>query len=88
MIFGYLWIIYVCISRINDPGAHIWWVHGFAYKIGYDITREGANKLSPGWEGPFRVTEVCQPGCVCLAMNYEEPLLNPWNIEHLHQFDP
>jgi hypothetical protein len=22
------------------------------------LTREGANKLSPGWEGPFRVTQV------------------------------
>jgi hypothetical protein len=25
------------------------------------LTREGANKLSPGWEGPFRVTQVCHP---------------------------
>jgi hypothetical protein len=32
-----------------------------------DINREGMNKLSPNWEGPFRVTQVCQPGCVCLA---------------------
>jgi hypothetical protein len=31
------------------------------------LTREGANKLSPGWEGPFLVTQVSCPGCVCLA---------------------
>jgi hypothetical protein len=32
------------------------------------LTREGANKLSPGWEGPFRVTQVCHPRSVRLAM--------------------
>jgi hypothetical protein len=37
------------------------------------LTREGANKLSPGWEGPFRVTQVCCPGCVCLATKDGEP---------------
>jgi transposase InsO family protein len=45
------------------------------------LTREGANKLSPGWEGPFRVTQVCRHGCVLLAMEDGEPLHNPWNIE-------
>jgi hypothetical protein len=52
------------------------------------ITWEFANKLSPSWEGPFRVTDVCRPECVCLAMEDGEPLLNPWNIEHLHKFYP
>jgi hypothetical protein len=52
------------------------------------LTREGANKLSPGWEGPFRVTQVCRPICVCLATEDGEPLHNPWNIEHLHKFYP
>jgi hypothetical protein len=52
------------------------------------LTREGANKLSPGWEGPFRVTQVCRPGYVHLATEDREPLPNPWNIEHLHKFYP
>jgi hypothetical protein len=44
------------------------------------LTREGANKLSPGWEGPFCVTQVCRLGCVRLATEDGEPLHNPWNI--------
>jgi hypothetical protein len=47
---------------------------------------EGMNKLSPYWEGPLRVTQVCQPGCVCLAMEEGELVPCPWNIEHLRKF--
>jgi hypothetical protein len=52
------------------------------------LTREGANKLSLCWEGPFRMTQVCRPGCVRLATEDGEPLHNPWNIEHIHKFYP
>jgi hypothetical protein len=52
------------------------------------LTRVGANKLSPGWEGPFRVTQVCHPGCVRLAMEDGEPLPNLWNIDYLRKFYP
>jgi hypothetical protein len=31
------------------------------------LSREGVNKLSPCWEGPYRVTQVCRHGCVRLA---------------------
>jgi hypothetical protein len=31
------------------------------------LNREGLHKLSASWEGPFKVTEVCRPGCVHLA---------------------
>jgi hypothetical protein len=47
---------------------------------------EGMNKLSPSWEGPLRVIQVCRPGCVRLAMEDEEPVPRPWNIEHLCKF--
>jgi hypothetical protein len=47
---------------------------------------EDMNKLSPSWEGPFRVTQVCRPGCVRLATDDGEPVPHPWNIEHLHKF--
>jgi hypothetical protein len=36
MIFGYLWTLYVRMCGINDPRAYMWWVLGFACKIGYD----------------------------------------------------
>jgi hypothetical protein len=52
------------------------------------LTREGANKLSPNWEGPFRVTQVYRPGCVYMATEDGEPLPNLWNIEHLCKFYP
>jgi hypothetical protein len=52
------------------------------------LSQEGANKLSPGWEGPFGVTQVSSLGCVRLAMEDGESLPNPWNMEHLHKFYP
>jgi hypothetical protein len=41
------------------------------------LNREGLHKLSPSWEGPFKVMEVCRPGCVLLATTKGEPLPNP-----------
>jgi hypothetical protein len=42
------------------------------------LNREGMNKLSPSWEGPFQVTRVCCPGCVRLATGDGEPVPRPW----------
>jgi hypothetical protein len=50
------------------------------------LSREGMNKLSPGWEGPFRVNRVCRPGCVRLTTEDGEPVPHPWNIEHIRKF--
>jgi hypothetical protein len=52
------------------------------------LNREGLHKLSPSWEGPFKVTEICRPGCVRFATTEGVPLPNPWNIEHLRKFYP
>jgi hypothetical protein len=52
------------------------------------LNREGLHKLSPSWEGPFKVTEVCRPGCVHLATTEGVSLPNPSNIEHLYKFFP
>jgi hypothetical protein len=52
------------------------------------LNREGLHKLSPSWEGPLKVTEICRPGCVRLAITEGVPLPNPWNIEHLRKFYP
>jgi hypothetical protein len=52
------------------------------------LNREGLHKLPSSWEGPFKVTEVCRPGCVRLATTEGVPLPNPWNIERLRKFFP
>jgi hypothetical protein len=52
------------------------------------LSREGTNKLSPYWEGPYRVTQVCQPGCVRLTTEEGEPVPRSWNIEYLRKFYP
>nr|ABA93826.2 retrotransposon protein, putative, unclassified [Oryza sativa Japonica Group] len=51
-------------------------------------TRAGLSKLSPIWEGPYRVIGVPRPGSVRLATGDGIELPNPWNIEHLRRFYP
>nr|ABA99479.1 retrotransposon protein, putative, unclassified [Oryza sativa Japonica Group] len=51
-------------------------------------TRAGLSKLSPVWEGPYRVIGVLRPGSVRLATGDGTELPNPWNIEHLRRFYP
>nr|AAT44202.1 putative polyprotein [Oryza sativa Japonica Group] len=51
-------------------------------------TRAGLSKLSPMWEGPYRVIGVPRPGSVRLATGDGTELPNPWNIEHLCRFYP
>jgi hypothetical protein len=46
------------------------------------LNREGLHKLSPSWEGPFKVTEVCRPGSTRLSTTEGVPLPNPRNIEY------
>ena len=50
------------------------------------LNREGCHKLSPSWEGPFRVYELSRPGCFHLATEDGTLLPNLWNIEHLRKF--
>nr|CAD41709.2 OSJNBa0010D21.11 [Oryza sativa Japonica Group] len=51
-------------------------------------TRAGLSKLSPMWEGPYRVVGVPRPGSIRLATGDGTELPNPWNIEHLRRFYP
>nr|BBF89922.1 putative GAG-POL precursor, RIRE2 [Oryza sativa f. spontanea] len=51
-------------------------------------TRAGLSKLSPMWEGPYRVIGVPRLGSIRLATGDGTELPNPWNIEHLRRFYP
>ena len=46
----------------------------------------GLNKLSPKWEGPYRVVQVTRPGSVRLETEDGVPVRNSWNIEHLRKY--
>jgi transposase InsO family protein len=52
------------------------------------LSREGLHKLSPMWEGPFKVTHIARPGSAWLETAEGEPVGNPWNIAHLRKFYP
>ena len=52
------------------------------------LSREGLHKLSPMWEGPFKVVHVSRPGSVRLETPEGVPIQNAWNIQHLRRFYP
>ena len=49
---------------------------------------KNSNKLTPKWEGPYRVIQVTRPGTVRLETEDAVPVSNSWNIEHLRKFYP
>ena len=52
------------------------------------LSREGLHKLSPMWEGPFRVVHISRPGAVRLETQEGTPIQNARNIQHLRKFYP
>ena len=48
----------------------------------------GRNKMSPKWEGPYRVTRVSMPGAVRLETEDGKVVSNSWNIALLKKFYP
>ena len=52
------------------------------------LSREGLHKLSPMWEGPFRVAHVSRPGAARMETQDGFPIQNAWNIQHLRKFYP
>ena len=66
-------------------------VHARCFEEGDLVLRrvqsaKGTNKLSPKWEGPYRVVRVTRPGAVRLETGDGIQLQNSWNIEHLRKF--
>ena len=52
------------------------------------LSREGLHKLSPMWEGPFKVVHVSRLGSERLETQEGVPIPNTWNIQHLRRFYP
>ena len=48
----------------------------------------GRHKLTPPWEGPYKIAEVLKPGTYKLANKKGEVYTNAWNIQQLHRFYP
>ena len=68
-------------------------VHARSFEEGDLILRrvqsaKNSNKLTPKWEGPYRVIRVTRPGAVRLETENAVPVSNSWNIEHLRKFYP
>ena len=49
---------------------------------------KNSNKLTPNWEGPYRVIRVTRPGAIRLETEDGIPVSNSWNIKHLRKFYP
>ena len=49
---------------------------------------KGTNKLTPKWEGPYRVARATRPSAIRLDTEDGIKVLNSWNIEHLRKFYP
>ena len=52
------------------------------------LSTEGLHKLSPMWEGPFKVVHISRSGAVRLETKDGVPIQNVWNIQHLRKFYP
>ena len=52
------------------------------------LSREGLHKLSPMWEGPFKVVHVSRTSAAHLATQDGVPVQNAWNMQHLWKFYP
>ena len=68
-------------------------VHARSFEEGDLVLRhvksaKNTNKLTPKWEGPYRVIRVTRPGAVRLETEDAIPVSNSWNIEHFCQFYP
>ena len=66
-------------------------VHAWCFKEGDLVLRrvqsaKGTKKLTPMWEGPYRVVRVTRPGAVYLETGDGIQLQNSWSIEHIRKF--
>jgi hypothetical protein len=62
------------LKRYNQRFVHSRELQVDDLVLRWALNRESMNKLSPDWECPFWVTQVCQPACVRLATEDGEPV--------------
>ena len=72
---------------------HSCMVHARGFEEGDLVLRcvqsaKGTNKLTPKWEGPYRVVRVTKPSAIRLETGDGIQLQNSWFIEHLRKFCP
>jgi len=68
-------------------------VQGRQFKVGDLVLRNSATsdphnvrKLSPNWEGPYRVKAVIKDGAYHLEQLDGTPITRSWNISNLRRF--
>ena len=76
------------LRRYHSRMVHSWCFEEGDLVVRHVQSAKGTNKLSPKWEGPYRVVRVTRPGAVRLETGDGTQLQNSWNIEHLRKFYP
>jgi hypothetical protein len=82
-----------CQVALHAASYHIRHVRARTLEVGdlvlsRILSREGLHRLSPMWEGHFKVTHISRPGVARLETAEGIPVGNPWNIAHLRKFYP
>ncbi|KAK3039298.1 hypothetical protein RJ639_026682 [Escallonia herrerae] len=55
-------------------------------KLEVSDPKAATGKLSPNWEGPYRVIKVLKPGAYALGTLSWEPIPRTWNAENLRKY--
>ncbi|KAK3003459.1 hypothetical protein RJ639_018628 [Escallonia herrerae] len=55
-------------------------------KLEVSDPKAAVGKLSPNWEGPYKVSKVLRPGTYSLETLSGEAILRTWNAENLRQY--
>ena len=84
-----------CAARYQQALClyHSYKVHAWSFEEGDLVLRcvqsaKGTNKLTPKWEGPYRVVRVTRPGAVRVETGDGIQLQKSWVIEHVYKFYP
>ena len=76
------------LRRCHSRRVHAWSFEEGDLVLRHVQSAKGTNKLTPKWEGPYRVIRVTRLDAVRLETGDGIQLQNSWNIEHLHKFYP
>ena len=76
------------LHRYHSRKVHARSLEGGDLVLQHIQSAKRSNKLTPKWEGPYRVVPVTRPGAVRLETEDGTKVQNSWNIEHLRKFYP